>query len=102
MRGRACTLSAVRFSCKSCARPRASNNSTNNSKLKGTCGHADETCIASVLSTLYRHKQRVVVTRTLYVYAKQKHLGCKKGEINQKQQLHLAIHIHANKSFDIC
>ena len=23
----------------------------------------------------------------IYIYAKQKHLGCKKGEANQKQQL---------------
>ena len=36
-------------------------------------------------------------------YGKQKHLGCKEGEANQKQQLSdLYIHpVHATKSFDI-
>ena len=36
-------------------------------------------------------------------YAKQKHLGCKKGEDNQKQQLsdHGYIAILMTKSFDI-
>ena len=39
----------------------------------------------------------------LYSNAKQKHLGCKKGEANQKQQLsdYGYIAILATKSFDI-
>ena len=39
----------------------------------------------------------------LYIYANQKHLGCKKGEANQKQQLsgYEYIAILATKSFDI-
>ena len=28
-----------------------------------------------------------VAMSAMYTYAKQKHLGCKKGEVNQKQQL---------------
>ena len=42
-----------------------------------------------------------------YSYTKQKHLGCKKGEANQKQQLsdymqmHMYIAILATKNFDI-
>ena len=33
----------------------------------------------------------------VYIYAKQKHLGYKKGEANQKQQLS-DLYIHATKS----
>ena len=42
-------------------------------------------------------KVQVLVYTSIY-YAKQKHLGCKKGEANQKQQL---SDIAAIKSFDI-
>ena len=34
---------------------------------------------------VYNYGFRVI--STLIIYAKQKHLGCKKGEANQKQQL---------------
>ena len=39
----------------------------------------------------------------IYIYANQKHLGCKKGEANQKQQLsgYEYIAILVTKSFDI-
>ena len=30
---------------------------------------------------------KTVKIQCVYIYAKQKHLGCKKGEANQKQQL---------------
>ena len=38
-----------------------------------------------------------------YLYTKQKHLGCKKGKANQKQQLpdYSYIAIFATKNFDI-
>ena len=35
------------------------------------------------------------------LYTKQKHLWCKKGEANQKQQLSDYIAIYATKNFDI-
>ena len=34
------------------------------------------------------------------VYAKQKQLGCKKGEVNKKQQLS-DLYIYVTKSFDM-
>ena len=45
----------------------------------------------------------VVHVKLATVYTKQKHLGCKKGEANQKQQLsdYRCIAILATKNFDI-
>ena len=49
------------------------------------------------------HLSAVSTVVHVSLYAKQKHLGCKKGETNQKQQLsdYGYIAILATKSFDI-
>ena len=43
----------------------------------------------------------IIIARYVSIYAKQKHLGCQKGEANQKQQLSGYIAIHVTKNFDI-
>ena len=52
----------------------------------------------------YRHNHNIIDWLCI-LYAKQKHLGCKKGEANQKQQLSSYVYnyiaIHVTKSFDI-
>ena len=39
------------------------------------------------LATSNEVRTCVLTHVAMYIYAKQKHLGCKKGEVNQKQQL---------------
>ena len=57
--------------------------------------HNDYSCMPMYICEWFLHSS--------YIYAKQKHLGCKKGEANQKQQLsdNGYIAILVTKSFDI-
>ena len=62
------------------------------------------TCVAMLLcvwSVCCTAQQGCLVGITVYIDAKQKHLGCKKGEAIQKQQSSDYIAIHATKNFDI-
>ena len=43
----------------------------------------------------YIRKAILPIMTYVYIYAKQKHLGCKKGEANQKQQLSDYKSIHS-------
>ena len=43
---------------------------------------------------------KCIYSCTQYIYTKQKHLGCKKDEANQKQQLS-GYKLNVTKSFDI-
>ena len=48
-----------------------------------------------VLDLKYSLYIAAMSSHNVYIYAKQKHLGCKKGEANQKQQLSDYKSIHS-------
>ena len=72
--------------------------------------HQPETVSSNTCSQMYvqikhslAHLQDLIPTLAGRRYANQKHLGCKNGEANQKQQLsgYEYIAIFATKSYDI-
>ena len=62
-----------------------------NTVAKGQC----KCKMGNAPHTLPTHYEIDGIDVPIYMYAKQKHLGCKKGEANQKQQLSDYKSIHS-------